>query len=216
MRKGCAPHDQHFLFRGIFLMDRLLRRRALVLMAVLSLLALGVAGCGDDNEPKPDNSAAGGFTAEAGKVRDPADVAEEKENFENPPPVQLLSNNSTGIKVSKPKVEVIRTKKDFNALTKEHFARGIDEQTVIPPNFKDRMAVAVILPKSEPGTLVQIGDIQEKDGKVVVKAVEVVPGKGCSDGKGKGMTFRPINIVETAMMEGEAKLELETQAGTDC
>lgn len=199
---------------------------ARVLFALIgAVLAIGLTGCGGDD--KPSNSEtnpgappgatgeeAGGFAVEAGKQRDPKDVQEEKENFSpEPPPVQIQTGDTTGYRVNKPTAIFARTQKEFNAMKKEHFSNGVKRQAMAPIDFKTRQITGLFLPSQAKGTLLSITDIHEEDGKVVVKAVLLLRGKGCKTAPYKP---RPFHMVETRQLKGEPKVILEKMKSSPC
>lgn len=199
-----------------------LRSAALMLAALLMLAAF--AGCGDDKDsgaetgkgapPGVTGDEAGGFTVEAGKQRDPKDIAEEKKNFsDEPPPIQILSGDDTGYRVKKPTVVIARTAKEFAAMRKKHFTHGVKRENTAPIDFKDRQIVALFMPEVRKGTLIVIIDVHEAGGGVVVKATRLLPGKGCKTAKFKP---HPFHMVETREMKGNPKLQLEDTKSSPC
>lgn len=200
-----------------------LRMRTAFLMLV-AVMALGLlAGCGDDDSgtetgkgapPGVTGDEAGGFTVEAGKQRDPKDIAEEKENFSSePPPIQILSGDQTGYRVDEPTAVVARSNKEFAAMRKEHFSNGVKKEDIVPIDFTERQLVGVFMPESKRGVLISITDIYEDNGKVIVKTTRLLPGKGCNTSKTKP---HPFHMVETRKMKGEPEVRLEDIDASPC
>lgn len=196
--------------------------RILSLIVVAMALGMFVAGCGDDNsdgsETNPGapagatGSEAGGAAIEAGKVRDPKDVENEQKTYsEEPPPVNLQQGERSGYDVSKPTVVIARSNSDLKAMKKKIKASGVSTE-IAPVDFKTRQAVLVQFPKLPGGTLTQITDIHEEDGKIVVSTVKLNPGEGCP----KGKAGNPFSIVETRAMKGTTKLEIKTINNSAC
>lgn len=198
------------------------RMRAIVTVVVAVVSALIIAGCGGDDNAQTGEGAppgatggeAGGFAVEAGKQRDSKDLNEEEKAFsEEPAPIQILSGNETGYRVNKPTVVLVQSKKELSELSKTHFSRGVDKQTIAPIDYKTRQLVALVMPESPKGSLVAVTDVHEEDGKIVVEAVRLLPGKGCATGKTKP---RPISFVETRQMKGDVKLEITDTRASPC
>lgn len=197
--------------------------RVLALIACLVLSAFVVTGCGDDDDASKTGAGApagatgteaGGAAVEAGKQRDPKEVAQEKKEFsEEPPPVQLQTGDRSGYIVSKPKVVIIRSNKELKAVTKRLYSRGVNSETVAPIDFRTRQAVLVQFPKQPKGTLMQIQDIHELNGKIPVRAARLLNGKGC-----KTADYRPnpYNLVETRIMKGTPVLKIENIRTSEC
>ncbi len=182
-----------------------------------------VVGCGDDNSdtetgkgaaPGATGEEAGGFAVEAGKQRDPKDVAEEKKNFSSePPPIQILTGEDTGYRVNGPTVVVAQSKSEFKKMVKTHFSHGVKRQDIVPIDYSTRQLVGLFLPQSKPGVLIVITDISEVDARIVVKATRLLPGKGCKTG---GKRLHPFHIVETRKMKGTPKPVIVDQRASPC
>ncbi|MBI5309433.1 MAG: protease complex subunit PrcB family protein [Actinobacteria bacterium] len=200
-----------------------LRMRTAFLM-LIAVMALGLlAGCGDDDSgtetgkgapPGVTGDEAGGFTVEAGKQRDPKDIAEEKENFSSePPPIQILSGDQTGYRVDEPTAIIARSNKEAAAMRKQHFSHGVKKESIVPIDYTDRQLVGVFMPESKRGVLISITDIYEDDGKVIVKTTRLLPGDGCKTAKTKP---RPFHMVETRKMQGQPEVKLEDIEASAC
>ena len=202
--------------------------RMLALVALMALSLLAVAGCGDDET----STNAGDQTAEATGstgADDQASLEErakngdlteeeakkiEEENFsEEPPPIQILTGAETGYRVNKPTAVVVQSKKELAALKKKHFSRGVKREPIAPVGLGERQIVAVYLPQDKGGALVAINDIHEEDGKIVISAVRLIPGEGCTD---LGPKVRPFHWVETRAMKGDVDLIVKTQRSSPC
>ncbi|MBJ7355205.1 MAG: hypothetical protein JHC98_10315 [Thermoleophilaceae bacterium] len=196
---------------------------ARLLTVVLMAFVLGavVVGCGGDDDGSETNpgapagatgDAAGGAAVEAGKQRTEKEIQDEKKNFSTePPPVSLQQGERSGYNVSKPTIVIARSQSELNSLKKKLKAKGVSTE-IAPVDFKTRQAVAVVFPKLPPGTLTQISDIHEEDGKIVVTAVRVEPGKGCPTGK----STNPFSIVETRTMKGTPTLKIQKVNNSPC
>lgn len=194
--------------------------RALAIIIGVLMLAT-VAGCGsDDDKTKTGEGAtagatgdaAGGFAVEAGKKRSPQDAKSDAADPE-PPPVQVLVGNETGVRVNEPTVIVVRSEKEFKALEKRQFSKGTDKQSILSTDYKNRQILGLFLPKSPKGTLLTITSVAEENGNIVVKAVKIIPGKGCDVGD---YVARPFHIVETRKMAGTPKIELSDMKQPAC
>lgn len=210
-------------------MNKVLSVRFVALAMMLCAFALVAAGCGDDNdasntgtqtgEGAPDGAkgtAAGGAAVEAGKQRSDEDKANEAANFSSEPsPIQIQSGSRSGYSVKQPTVVVMRTKAEANAFKKKLYA-GLSSREKAPwaaTDFKTRQFIAIVLPKSKPGTQVAVTDISQNGKTIKVKAVQLRPGEGCSTSGGKAS---PWQVVETRQMKGEAKIELTKQDSSPC
>lgn len=194
--------------------------RVFCVLAVLAVFGVAAAGCGDDDSAQTNagapagatGSEAGGAAVEAGKQRPANEVEQEQKTYgAEPPPVQLQTGERSGYSVSKPSVFVVSSNKELRALQKKLKAPGV-ESTVVPVDFKNRQVVAVVFPKSPPGTLTQVTNVQEKDGKIVVTAAKITRGEGCEAGK----STNPFALVETRAMDGRPTLKLETTQNGAC
>ncbi|MBI4898272.1 MAG: hypothetical protein HY827_07875 [Actinobacteria bacterium] len=188
---------------------------------------LFAAGCGGDDKPSGTETGkgatagvpgdeAGGVTVEAGKIRDPKEVEQEKKNFsEEPPPVQILTGSTTGFHVDKATAIVAKTTAEFRAMMKKHFSHGVKKQTIAPIDFKSRQANGLFLPKSPKGSQLAITDVHQEGDTVVISAVRLLNGKGCSTAPGRPRLF---HIVETRKMADATKtqIKLSTQTTTPC
>lgn len=201
------------------------RWATIVVFAVFALFVAG--GCGGNNQPSgaktgpgakagvPGNEA-GGVTVEAGKVRSPQEIAQEKKHFsQEPPPVQILTGNTTGYLVNKPTVAIAQTTPEFRAMMKRHFSNGVKKQQVAPIDFKTRQAVGLFLPKSPKGSELAITDVHQEGDTVVVSAAKLLAGKNCKFPPGKPRLF---HVVETRKMDGapKVKIKIKTQKTTPC
>lgn len=182
--------------------NRLNAGRALALLIAVCF-ALAATGCGDDdNDKKPV------------QYQDPQHQAEEEANFsEEPPPVQILAGFTSGYYVDQPTVEIVRTEAEMKALKKKHFDHGVRKETVAPTTWGERQVVGAFLPQDKPGALLTVTDVFEQGDKIVVKAVKLLPGKGCGYAEEKP---RPFHMVETRNMKGEPDLQIKTQRASAC
>jgi hypothetical protein len=202
--------------------------RSLAVLLLIALIALVVSGCGSSNKSTASTAtgpgatggakgdAAGGYAVEAGKIRDPKDVAAEKKHFSaEPPPVQILTGNDTGYYVNKPTVIIAQSNSQWKAMKKKQFAHGIKKQEIAPIDFKTRQAVGLFLPTSPKGSELAITDVHQEGTTVVVTAVKLLNGKGCKAPPGKPRLF---HIVETRKMTGapNVKIKINTQKTTPC
>lgn len=202
--------------------------RSLALVALLAASLFVVAGCGGDDDKSSNSSDTNTFqptegtsdkaieeAAKNGELSEEAAKKIEEQNYsEEPPPIQILTGSETGYRVSEPTVIVVQSKKELAALKKKHFSNGVKRQEIAPIGVgDDRQLVALIMPQDKAGALVAINDVHEENGKIVVGAVRLLPGKGCTD---LGPKVRPIHWVETREMKGEPELELETQRSSPC
>jgi hypothetical protein len=183
----------------------LFRKHTSISIFLVALLALVLAGCGSDNKSSTagatqSDGASGTVTAAKGV---------------QPPPVQLLSGNETGIKVNKPTAYVIHTQTGLTALLAKHSAgKGVSSASLSAGDYKTRQTVAVFLPATKNGTSLYIDNVSPKDGKIVITAVKVPPGEGCKVGPKKA---RPFAIVDTARMtEKSTKIVLTSQPNGPC
>jgi hypothetical protein len=198
--------------------------RLIALMIAALALALFAAGCGGDDQPEGSETnpgapagatgnEAGGAAVEAGKVRDPEEVQQEKETYgDEPPPVFLLSGATSGWNVNKPTAQIIRSKKELNAVKKKLKDATVDTGTLAPVDYNTRQVIAVQFPEEEGGTLMQVSSVNEIDGKVVIKTVLLPAGKGCP----KGEAGNPFHVVETRAMKGDPTIEVETVKSSAC
>lgn len=187
--------------------------RVLVALFCVMALALVATGCGDDpNAPEANSN-------EPEKQRSAEDLKNEAENFEEPPPVQILSGIDTGVRPSgNAEVIVARSSSEMKAMLKEHFSNGVDKQPVPETDYKTRQIVGVFGSKQKVGSVLTVTDVYpDKGGKTfTVEAIMLVPPKGC---KYKGATktsVRPFNVVESRAMEGEPKLVFKKQTASAC
>jgi hypothetical protein len=176
-------------------------------LLVVAVCALALAGCGSDSEEGTPDAGAPGATPAASKPTEAKGV--------QPPPVQLLSGNFTGVKVDKPTVYVLHKQTELTSLLARHAdGKGVASSSLSAGDYNTRQTVAVFLPQTTPGTSLFVDNVSPKDGKIVVKAVVVKPGKGC---KIKGKKARPFAIVDTGRMtEKSTKLILSSQPNTPC
>ena len=203
-------------------------KRFLALIFTVLLGAAALAGCGSNNNNKSiaiGSPAAGGATntqVTTGKVgstaetQDPNDSNKDTNKIsKEPPPVQILTGNYTGIYVSKPTIRIVQSNKDRKALLNEHFSHGVQREPVAATTFTDRQLVGLFFPKSKKGTVVVITDVHQEGDHVVVTAVELTNGQGC---KNKGPAPRPFHIVETRKMQvtGKPVLRLNKQQASPC
>lgn len=189
-----------------------MKLRTFACLIVVSLAAFGFAGCGgndDDGEISAVEQSQGkGQQTEEQKKQ-------EAENFSSEAaPVPLMTGDLTGVRVSEPTVYVIHSKKDLDALVKRHNTRGVSGEKSAAVDFETRQAVGVFLPPQKKGTILAVNDVYEQDGTVMVKAVKLLPGKGCGTPADKPRSF---SIVETRDMNTDkSKLLLTSQTGQEC
>lgn len=188
-------------------------------MLAVAAVAAG-CGSGDNNDQQsgagaPSNakgSAEGGLAVEAGKQRDPKEVQQEKETFsEEPPPVQLQTDDLSDFHVSKPTLVFIHSQKEMNQIIRK---LGVKKSDVAPVQFETRQAVLVQMPTEAKGTMMQIQDVSVRNGVITVRAARLRNGKGCPTAKYKP---NPYNLVETRKMtESKSALKVEDVATSPC
>jgi hypothetical protein len=196
----------------------------LVVVAALSVFA--AAGCGSDKPAGSETGKgatagtpgeeAGGVTVEAGKVRSQKEIDQEKKHFsQEPPPVQILTGSTTGYKVNKPTAIIAQSGTEFKAMKAKHFSNGVPKETIAPIDFKTRQAVGLFLPKSPKGSELAISDVHQEGDTIVITAVELLPGKGCTTGS---LRPRLFHIVETRKMTNapNVKIKVTKQKTTPC
>src|SRR3954447_17117346 len=166
------------------------RSLVLLLFAVLALMV--VSGCGDKKEGSTDTAAETSNSDDGGtvKVVGPTDTktmteaqtkAEEKKNFsEEPPPIQILVGNTTGYYVDKPTIVIAKSKSELRVIQKKHFTHGVKKQELAPIEFPTRQIDALFLPQGKKGSLVTITDVHQEGDTIVVTAIRLLPGDGCS------------------------------------
>lgn len=204
-------------------MGKLFNVRWIVVVAIGLATLSSLAGCGNgDDGPQtgpgaPDGAtgnAAGGAAVEAGKQRNPKDLANEKKHFSSePPPIQITSGDDTGYRVDEPTAVVARSKKENIAMIKKHFSRGVKKQSLVETDYRTSQTVGLFMPQRPGGTLITITDVHEEDGKIVVNVTELQVGEGCKTG---GKKPRPFQIVETRKMKGDAVVSLKKQTDSPC
>jgi hypothetical protein len=202
--------------------------RLALLFCVALIGGVALTGCGDDNAPKSaeiGSTGAGGedntqVTASKGateQATDPEDSNKDTNKIsEEPPPVQILTGNYTGVIVKKPTVMIVQSDKARRSMLNEIFSHGVKRQpNVAGSNFKDRQQVGLFLPKSPKGTVVVITDVHQDGDHVVVTGVELTNGDGC---KNSGAKPRPFHVVETRKMTstGAPVVRLSKQAASPC
>lgn len=188
--------------------------RVLVALFCIASLAFVVVGCGDDpNAPEANSN-------EPEKQRSEEDIKTEAENFNQPPPVQILSGNDTGVRPTDGDVKLIvaRSSKEMKSLLKEQFSNGVKKEPIPETDYKTRQTVGAFATKQKTGSSLTIIDVYpDKGGKsFTVEAVLMVPPKGCKYGEGAKSSVRPFNVVESARMSGEPKLALERKTASSC
>lgn len=120
-------------------------------------------------------------------------------------PIQLFVSGTSGVKVSEPTVEVARTASQLASLKRRQVAGTNEPEPSASVNFREkRQAIAVFLPKSEPGTQVMVSGVSTNGKSSRVTAIVFVPAKGCKT-SGKG-SARPTAWVETARLSGKTSL----------
>jgi hypothetical protein len=189
-----------------------MKLRTFACLFVVSLAAFGFAGCGGDD----DNNEISAVEQSQGKGQQTEQQKkQEAENFSSEAsPVPLMTGDLTGVRVSEPTVYVIHSKKELDALVKRHNTHGISGDKPAAVDFETRQAVGVFLPPQDPGTILAVNDIYEQDGTIMVKAVKILPGKGCGTASKKPRSFA---VVETRDMKTDkSKLLLTSQTGQDC
>lgn len=191
-----------------------MKLRTFACLIVVLALAVGVAGCG-----KSDNNDNGQISAvEKAEGKGQETAAQKKQEAEHfsgeATPVPLLSGDLTGVRVNKPTVYVIHTRKAYNALVRRHNSHGVSHDVPPAVDWGTRQAVAVFLPPQKSGTILAINDVYPKDGKINITAVRLLPGKNCGN---NGTKPRSFAIVETRNMKTSAyKLNLSNQDGQQC
>lgn len=204
-------------------------RLALLFCAAL-IGGAAITGCGSDDdattqtaeigstgaggEENTDVTASKGATQEA---QDPEDSNKDTNRVsKEPPPVQILTGNYTGVIVDKPTVMIIQSSKARKAMLDEIFSKGVKRQPSVAGSvFKDRQQVGLFLPKSPKGSVVVITDVHQEGDRVVVTAVELTNGKGC---KNAGAKPRPFHVVETRKMISTEKpiVKITKQKSSPC
>lgn len=183
-----------------------LRKPISIAVLLVAAFTFALAGCGGSDS---EETASGptGATPAASKPTAAEGV--------QPPPIQLLSGNNTGVKVNKPTVYVLHKQRELTELMTRHAdGAGVSPASLSAGDYNTRQTVAVFLPQTAVGTSLFIDNVSPENGKIVVKAVKVEPGKGC---KLKGKKARPFAIVDTSRMtEKSTKLVLTTQPNTPC
>lgn len=200
-------------------------RFAIAICAVV-LGVVALAGCGSDSNNSAGSSGSTGAINEGQgsndadtniKPADPNDANKDTNAISSePPPVEILTGDDTGIQVEAPTVIIARTSAESKALLKRHFSHGVKvDRNMAGTNFKDRQIVGVFLPRSARGTLAIITDVHQEGDHAVVTAVRLTKGKGC---KAAGPRPRPFHIVETRKMDFSAKpvVKIDVQEGTPC
>lgn len=195
--------------------------RTLVIVVAALTFALVLTACGGEQDMSETNpgapagaqgSEAGGAAVEAGKQRPSDELEDEKKTYgEEPPPVQLQTGNVSGYKVKKPTVVIVNSKSELNDLRKKLRGPGV-HTTVVPVDFKTRQIVAVVLPPSKAGDLLQVVQVNEKNGKIAVQAVRLTPGDGCKDTK----PTNPFALVETRKMKGTPTVSFTDTPNSPC
>lgn len=198
--------------------------RAAVSGALVLVLVLALAGCGNDQPAGSETSEgapagatgdqAGGAAVEAGKKRDPADVKKEQNAYgTEPPPVQIDLGETSGWHPSSKQVVVINSNAELKSMKKKLQSKNSDMKDIVPIDFKTRQLIVVQLPDSPSGTALQITQVQPSEGTINIEAVKITRGKGCKTGGG---STNPYHIVETRKLEGTPKLKLETMPNSPC
>lgn len=184
-----------------------------------------IAGCGDDDNATDSASspgatagatgdAAGGAAAEAGKIRDPQDVANEKKAFsDEPPPIQISSGNESELNLKSPTAYIVQSNKELKKLRDDAFSNSKESQSWADTDFKTRQFVGVFMPKSEKGALIAITDIYQDGNDIVIKVTKLLSGEGCKTG---GSRPTPWQVVETRKMTGAPALKVTDQESSPC
>lgn len=191
-----------------------MKMRAAVSLTAILLVTIGAAGCGG-NDNGDDGNVSAVEKAEGKGQQTELQKKQEAENFsKEATPVQLLTGDRTGVRVNKPTVYIIHSKKDLDALIKQHNSHGISGEKPAAVDFTTRQAVGVFLPPQEPGTILAINDIFEQDGTIIVKGGKLLPGKGCGTGSTEPRSYA---VVETRKMDTtKSKLVLTNTTGQAC
>lgn len=200
----------------------------LVAIVVLALAGSAlIAGCGDDDGSKTalgesspgatagaTGNAAGGAAPEAGKIRDPQDVENEKKNFsDEPPPIQISSGNESELKLDDPKAYIVQSNKELKKMRTDAFNNSKESQSWAATDFKTRQFVGVFMPKSEKGSLIAITDIYQDGDDIVIKVTKLLNGEGCKTGNTRPA---PWQVVETRKMTGTPALKVTDQESSPC
>lgn len=212
------------LFGGTVEMPKQFSYRVVLMLVALAMVGGVLAGCGSDNNDSgsqtgagaPDGAtgdAAGGAAVEAGKQQTPAEKEAQAKNFDNePPPVQIQSGLTSGIKVNSPKAVVVTSQKQENALRKKIYSDGSKKEEWAPTDFKTRQLVVLIMPQVSKGSQVAITGISSNGKVIKVKAVELTRGDGCK----AGSKTNPWQAVETRVMPGTTTVEMSKQQSSPC
>jgi hypothetical protein len=178
-----------------------------MMLLASAFLAVGVAGCGGDNEAESG-------TTESDNYGFPEDIPRENTEGELlPPPVQIGGGTDSGKRVSKDTVFVIRSEKELEKLARE-LSKGRKDEIVFPsPDFETRQVIAVILKPKKDGAQAQVDYVRKGSEEFVVHTVRLPAGSGCS---GDGRKSYPYSVVETEKLSGEAKLVVENQESRPC
>jgi hypothetical protein len=198
--------------------------RVVLLLVALAMVGGVLAGCGSSNNDAgsqtgagaPDGAtgdAAGGAAPEAGKQVTPAEKKAQETTFNNePPPVQIQSGVTSGIKVNSPKAIVVTSQKQENALRKKIYSDGSKKEQWAPTDFKTRQMVVLVMPQISKGSQVAITGISTNGKVIKVKAVQLTRGDGCK----AGPKTNPWQAVETRIMPGTTTVELSKQQSSPC
>lgn len=208
-------------------MGNRLPARLLIAACTIVLVAGVLAGCGSGGDDSSSTGSQIGDTISIGEGSNDADVdikptdPNDQNNDTNsislePPPVEILTGDFSGIHVTVPTVMIAHTLAARKALFKRHFSHGVKvDPHVASTNFKDRQLVGVFFPKSPRGTLAIVADVHQEGKQAVVTVVKLTKGKGC---KTSGPSPRPFHVVETRKMNfsGKPVVRIDVQPGSDC
>lgn len=168
----------------------------------------GKQGSGTSSGKSSGGATGGTSGGAAGTKPAPADT-----KGTEPPPIQLLAGELSGIIVSKPTVIVVHSEKKWEALQKRIFSHGVKPRPVSGTDFSTRQIIGLFMPKQPPGTLMSITRISQKNGKLIVTAAKIKPGKNC---KRPAYKTNPFHLVDTRQMVGRPEVVLETVASSPC
>lgn len=190
--------------------------RLLGAILVAALLALGAAGCGDDEATNENFEA---ITEPTGTASDPENYgypeSEPRKNKEGellPPPVQIYGADKSGKVVDKDTVVIVKSQKQFEKLQKQIF-KGMEERPLPSTDFKTRQMIVVFLKPKKDGASAQVTIVRKRKDGFTVETLRLLPGKGCPN---VGDDTQPYSIVETDKLPGDPKLVVENQDRPPC
>lgn len=213
--------------------------RTLSVLAVL--VAFGLSGCGGDSAQPDDapsdvggptastaatssgsgaGSTAGqgagdddasGTTGDDANTSGGADDANSGVFTEEPPPIQLFTDSTSEVVVSKPTAKIARNQRQLNALLKSQASSASDRPTVPVTFSEQRQVVAVFMPSSPKGSQITVAGVSS-NGTTTKVNVLMLTCKGKVSSKA-----RPTAWVETKRLPGrETIIVVEKQPSSGC